>query len=277
MARLNIEQCWWSDPRRERLADKVGGLELADAAAIRLWRLAQEFWQNGQLVPEQIFSTLKHSDVFLACQLAEARDGGIYVRGSSQYLSWTIEAKEQRKKGGRNSAQARLEKYGTARPQIQTGFELTPNSTRTGSNSLEVSGFSSGSEKKEITLRVQETADAVPAPIPKREKFNEHTRKKMQSFLAEYASGWKTKYGGNPESLRDKGLVGKLGHWIETVSEDRALSLIQVYLQIDYRPFNESYHDLWQFFRHLNRIGVALDTGKTTGQVDWSYVFGSAL
>lgn len=113
-------------------------------------------------------------------------------------------------------------------------------------------------------------------PAPNKSKFSEDTRQKMRAFIATYSDGYRKKYGGPPEGIRDKALVGKLGHWIESVSEQRACELAQIYLQVDYRPINESCHDLWQFFRHLNRIGLALQTGQEPGGIDWSKVFGGS-
>jgi hypothetical protein len=95
----------------------------------------------------------------------------------------------------------------------------------------------------------------------------------MVAFIRKYAEVWKEKYKANPEGLKDKALIGKVGHWIESVSEQRACDLVQVYLQVDYKPINESCHDLWQFFRHLHRIGIAMDTGQDTAAVNWADVF----
>lgn len=96
----------------------------------------------------------------------------------------------------------------------------------------------------------------------------------MAAFFTAYAEAYREKYKSPPEGMRDKALVGKVGHWIESVSESRAVQLVQVYLQIDHRMINDSCHDLWHFFRHLNRIGNALTTGVDPGGIDWEYVFG---
>jgi len=111
--------------------------------------------------------------------------------------------------------------------------------------------------------------------IPKKSKFSEGTRQKMRVFLAAYAEGYNARYKSNPEGIRDKAVIGKLGHWIEHVPEVRAVDLVKVYLQISYKPFDENYHDLWQFFRHMNRIGVALDTGTDAQATNWTEVFRS--
>jgi hypothetical protein len=116
----------------------------------------------------------------------------------------------------------------------------------------------------------------VQASKGRKPKFSEETRRKMHSFIVAYSDGYKAKYGGPPEGIRDKAIIGKIGHWIESVSEERARNLVEVYLQVDYRPINESCHDLWQFFRHLNRIGNALSSGADPSGINWNRVFGGA-
>lgn len=129
-----------------------------------------------------------------------------------------------------------------------------------------------GADKNEISQQMQ---TPPPVALPnKRSKFSDETREKMRAFFASYAECYKTRYGGPPEGIKDKALIGRVGHWIESVSGSRANQLVQVYLQIDYRPFTESCHDLWQFFRHLNRIGNSLTTGEVSGSTNWSKIFG---
>ncbi len=105
MARINIEDCWWTDPRRERLTDLIGGALLADGAAIRMWRLAQEFWRHGRgLVPAHIFASLPHSTELVTSGLARSDKANVYVCGSSQYLDWIHDRTKAGQAGGRKSA-----------------------------------------------------------------------------------------------------------------------------------------------------------------------------
>lgn len=130
--------------------------------------------------------------------------------------------------------------------------------------------------KKEVILNTGAVAPVSNLPAPKKSRFSDETKNKMRAFIATYSSGYREKYGAPPEGIRDKALVGKLGHWIEHTSEERACQLVQVYLQIDHKWINDSCHDLWQFFRHLNRIGNALATGQDPGGINWAKVFGGA-
>lgn len=107
MARINIEECWWSDPRRSSLSKMVGSDHIADGLAVQMWRLAQEFWSRDELIPKHIWATIEANGKLIQANLAEEREGGIYVRGSSQYLEWVAERRRAAKAGGKKSAEKR--------------------------------------------------------------------------------------------------------------------------------------------------------------------------
>jgi hypothetical protein len=116
MARINIEECWWSDPRRTKLLLKIGFA--ADAAAVNMWRIAQEFWgRNRGLVPREVFDKLEYSAELIQCGLADVRERSVYVRGCSEYLEWHAEKREQASAAGKKSAEARRKKDGSAQPK----------------------------------------------------------------------------------------------------------------------------------------------------------------
>jgi hypothetical protein len=70
MARINIEECWWSDPRREKLGKLLGNTDLTETVVVRSWRLAQEFWSKGKLVPGHIFLSVLGAEALLFSGLA---------------------------------------------------------------------------------------------------------------------------------------------------------------------------------------------------------------
>ena len=74
MARINIEDCWWIDPRRSLLAKKIGSEELADGAFIRACKLAEDFRiENRGLVPIEIFKTIPYHKEIIDAKLAVVR------------------------------------------------------------------------------------------------------------------------------------------------------------------------------------------------------------
>lgn len=72
MARINIEECWWSDPRRLQLIGSVG--LMADALAVNAWRMAQEFWGKGELIPFKIFSALSNCEALIKAGLSRIHE-----------------------------------------------------------------------------------------------------------------------------------------------------------------------------------------------------------
>jgi hypothetical protein len=122
VARINIEETWWTDPRRAKLARHFSGdYAKADGLVVAMWRVAQEFWSKDRLrIPKEIFETLESWELLVDCKLAILEQSEVYVRGSSQRLNWSFEHRNKlnNSKAGRASAKAREQKYGTSRPNI---------------------------------------------------------------------------------------------------------------------------------------------------------------
>lgn len=109
VARLTVEDCWWTDPRRSALVSLFGEME-TDYMAVRAWKLAQEFWKAGRgLVPRALFELIPNASELVRVGLAEHQGEMVYVRGSSSYLDWLAEQREKAseagKRGGLVSAQ----------------------------------------------------------------------------------------------------------------------------------------------------------------------------
>lgn len=165
MARINIEEQWWTDPRREALTKLIGDELMADGAAIRLWRLAQEYWKrNAEPIPNYVFEYVRFSSELVRAGLALVRGSSVYVRGSSNAFEWMIKNKEKASKAGLKSAESRKLKHGSAQPRSAPSAasegppELGPNKPRTkfnlaepsSSSSLSSSSSSSNSNKEYI-------------------------------------------------------------------------------------------------------------------------------
>ena len=145
--RINVEDCWWVDPRRSkliRLADHDE--DVADGAMLKAWRLAQEHWKNGKsLVPEQLFMALERANAIIEAGLAERREGGIYVRGSADLHERLHEKREAASAGGRTSAQRPRDELGRLLPKQE------PSTLQADSSRLQRSSSSSSSKEKTKT------------------------------------------------------------------------------------------------------------------------------
>lgn len=189
MARINIEEKWWSDPRRLKLGQLLGNHYFTETVVVHAWRLAQEHWEKGELVPGYIFITLFGAYELLKSNLASLHEtiqfksnpirtpiehisntteqgsnivqthlsiiehSYVYVRGSEEWLSWGVKERQKRVEAGRKSAQKRRLLYGNAQPisnTSRTAFEQD----RTLSNSP------------------APVPVPIPAPAPKKKKYN---------------------------------------------------------------------------------------------------------
>lgn len=101
VARLNVEQRWWEDPRRLELVEMLGDEEKADGKALKLWRTAQKHSQKNELVPATSFN-LKRFQPLIDVGLAELQPGGIYARGAKELFKWL----DDRSAGGRTRQDA---------------------------------------------------------------------------------------------------------------------------------------------------------------------------
>jgi hypothetical protein len=290
MARINIEECWWSDPRRSKLIRLLGGdTRKADGLAIEAWRLAQEFWKHDRkLVPLGHFEALEDSQFLIEAGLVKVIGDQVYVRGSSQYLEWVKEQRDIAVEAGKKSAEERRKRFGSAQPGADKNtniFERNSNETRTPSNGIEpsVSGSvsDSGSSKNTNTYSVGEKADAfslVPENLSSEKKLTKVQKKALKSeeekkagalakrFIATYVKAYQKTYpakGGGPPprpDLRDK-VQGQIKTYLAQVPIDRACELIQVYCQMEDQWFRTKCHDFGSFIENQNKVSLALDTG----------------
>ena len=99
MPRINVEDCWFDDPRRESLCQKLG--PLGDAIALRMWRLAQNYYRVKTLVPVHIFESALHWREFEEVGLAERRPEGVYVKGRGERFAWLAALSESGTRGGK--------------------------------------------------------------------------------------------------------------------------------------------------------------------------------
>lgn len=251
MARVNFEEQWWSDPRRSALIKRVGEEERADGVMAKAWRTAQEFWKHGgAVVPNSIFSVLAFASDILAVGLAEQREDGVYLRGSSQYLSWIAERRAAAKAGGKKSAAKRVKKpKQTEANSNQT--EASANQTQASvSGSLSVSVSGSSSDSGEIPPTAGENSPTVASPVG--------------FFIGRYVKAYQGRYGEKARpDLRGK-IQGEIKRFVEETPLDRACALIETYLAMGDGWFITKGHDFTTFTGNVTKVGLLLDTGQVS-------------
>ena len=162
MARINIDDRWWVDPRRRLLIKAVGDEYVADGLALHFWKLGQEAEKRDNRINKKQFKLMPHSDAFLSCELAVEIDGGIYIKGSEKEYSYLKKAKVNGSKGGKKSAAARSNKSDDlAQANSSESKPFQPSSSRSSSLSLSGSQSESKSESQSSSSDAPETETPV--------------------------------------------------------------------------------------------------------------------
>lgn len=158
MARLNVEDAFFSDPRFRLLVKLVGDEDKAAGLCLRAWFLGQKYWSKAhKTIPDTVWKAAE-LEPLVAVDLAEKRADGVYVRGSSKQFDWLLGQK--RAAAGVKSAKARKEKYGTAQPnKLEQKAEQKSGCSEVAANTPELSLLSSPSS----LLSSQENADVAKA------------------------------------------------------------------------------------------------------------------
>lgn len=111
MARLNIEDSLFKDPRFMELAIKLGDRHRALGAVVEAFMVAQEFYLNlasKHMIPLNEWKRRKLTDAIIDCGLAELRGEFIHVCGSEKQFEWLIQRQEAGRRGGLAKAKRQL-------------------------------------------------------------------------------------------------------------------------------------------------------------------------
>lgn len=114
MARINIEDSIFSDPKYLNLMIKVGDQYKALGLLVTAFKLAQTHWLKHQSIPAH--NWLKDLDVLIDCGLAELlENGAVYVKGSKEQFSWL----SQKSEAGKSLSEKKLNQLAEARNKKQ--------------------------------------------------------------------------------------------------------------------------------------------------------------
>jgi hypothetical protein len=243
MPRLNIEDTWWTDPRRYQLARLVGSKRTADGLMLEAWLLAQSFWGNGRKkIPLMAFLEITDNQFIFDCDLAVKHGGFVYVRGTRQYHEWYATLKESSAKGGKLGGKRPKRKQSGSRAEAES-LTLTPTLTLTLKEKNEIE------DRSAMGIAPQE---APPSPSSK--------------FIGSYVKAYQAKYGAKARPDLGGKTQGGIKRLLADTPVERACDMIQVYLQMDDAWFKTKAHDFETFAQNLTKIGLALDTGREIGK-----------
>jgi hypothetical protein len=267
MARLTIEDCWWSDPRREALGNLVGGEEFADIVAVKAWRLAQQFWKQGRKpIPKHLFDLLRSASELLRVGLAVVRDDGVYVAGSAAYLDWLNQKQAAGKIGGVKSAQARRKKHGTAQPKPRSTPEAESKVAEASSSSSSSSSFSLSSSISDslITDGVEKSTDkgARELEVGAGKGVEANPAEASPTALAwrAYRDAFEKRHGSKPP--QNKTLMGQLSQFVKRLPAADAPAVAAFYLTHTDAYYNRAMHPVGLLLRDAEKLYTEWKTGQ---------------
>lgn len=109
MARINIEDSLFNDPRFEVVCSQIGKVQ-AIGYFVLIVKMAQRYWVEGSIIPKPIFELAKFPKEFVAVELVIEKEDGFYLRGSEESFAWIVAKSKNGKKGGRPKVINDLEK-----------------------------------------------------------------------------------------------------------------------------------------------------------------------
>lgn len=267
MARLTIEEKYWTDPRRDMLSKLVGDSMLADAVMIRAWRSAQTYWGEGKRpMPLDVFETIPHSRSIVEAKFAIVEADKVYVKGVAEHHSWLAEKRQAASAGGKKSAASRKKKYGTAQPDPPILSKQRRSTPEANSKTLEPSGSGSDSGSNKIP-NTSYSGESLPAIAEARGK----------NAVALWMEAYHRRYGTRYSALgKDHGTLVGLE---KTYNREQIEILFAAYLAMKDPLYEKAHHPLSLFFRDLPKISNAAQTGKdpsAPAEIDYSKVFGDS-
>lgn len=218
MARINCEDDYWTDPRRESLGLLIGDQEKADGRMLRAWRISQSYWrQGGQLVPEAVWDAARLNGV-IEVGLAERREGGIYCKGSATQFDWISQHAEAGRVGGKASAAARKARTGSAlpvnarnRPKTEASTEAT---VRYAAEASEATFEAPPNPHLYSSPLSSELSDSGPTPLDLAGLWNELRHKSQPKVLLSTIKPGSARWTQAAARLRD---LPDLESWREVV------------------------------------------------------------
>lgn len=245
MARINVEDSIFRDERFLQLYSKIGDMATAIGALVLAWDRAQRFSKSPSgLIPPDEWAKLKHGAALLESDLAETRDGGIYVRGSSKHCGFIKDVYEKRRAAGKLGGLKFKDNLKSKTEQTRAKQTLSPSP----SPSPSVSPSVSPSKNKDKELKIPTSSDSP-------------------RFIGVYVEAYQKRYGEKARPTLGGKALGGVKRLLSDLGANRACELIQVFMQMDDPWFLTKAHDFETFAANLTKVGLALDTGKKRGGI----------
>ncbi len=202
MARLNIEDSIYIDPRFFRLSMALGSREAALGSLILAWSLGQKFYlkeETDRKIPHHEWIKLEIKNEILAEKFATLKDGFIEIDGADANFGWLLQKQKAGQKSGesRRTAVNKRSTHVNSREPLSLSLPLPPdellNSSASAAEKNEFKSVVNNSATSNFDARFAPDAekwDTVLDEFGIRKRLNRHIGAIRNSF-------------DSPEGLRD--------------------------------------------------------------------------
>lgn len=262
VARINIEDTLWGDPRFQELLVKVGDRHRAKGMILELWTVAQKYWvaSRGKGIPKPAWDDHGLPNVLVECRLA--RDDGefIYAIGAKEQFAWLDQRTDAGKNGGIASGKARIKITGkkTKREEAKrSGDEAEASGTKPPSLTLTLSpslslSLAQSHEERRIAgaLETEGTPQAGGA---------EEISPTAKTWRA-YKSAYEKRHGAEPPW--NAKIAGQLKSFVSRVPADEAPSVAEFYISHNGYRYVNAMHPVGLLLMDAEKLHTEWVTGK---------------
>lgn len=298
--RINVDSHFFIDKRVKRLSDLCSEPRMLTEA--RLLHVYHECYvrRSAHLSADEIdlqsewTGDTPFAALMVKALLAEpAEGGGFRVKGVDERIGFLLKSAEW----GKKSAEARKEKYGTARPEgaPKVPSENPPECPKVS----EPPSPSPSPDQKDLRLKAPEVADATPAPtqptllgmevvvdptmppdsfaiVPsklKKKSGSKASDNAVPTVIGAFITAWQRRYPGGRRPDMGKPVQGMIKNFVAGRPLQECLDMIEVYLQMDDQWFITKCHDFGTLMTNLTKVSAALGSGKQNpGQESWEEI-----
>lgn len=249
MARINVEEKFWTDPRFIQLSENLGDHLKAIGMCVYAWKLAQTYWQEHETgIPKELFPS-KLEALASVC-LVVLRSNHYYVCGSQDSFEWLQKKKMAGKAGGSQSAKMRKKRTGSAQP-LGTSPEASSKHFQANASTSNPLPLSLPLSLSLSNLKDQEISARPGAP----KKGDQDTK----DLISHYCSIYKSRYGNSPPVTGKALGIAKMA--IKDLGLEKAKLFIEAYLSMNDSWFLTKHHDLGTFAASLTKIATFAEKG----------------
>lgn len=255
MARINIEDSLWADPRFQDLMIKVASRHTAKGMIVELWTLAQRFWltSGGRGIPKPAWDDAGMPSALIECNLAKDNGEFIYAVGSKEQFAWLNARSENGKKGGPAAAKSRAEIKGKSKRRKTS--EVVEPTLNTSSLSSSLSSSDSNSNSDSLNL-----AQASASGVPTRAVLDSDGQSSGAQTWRAYKAAYQEKYQ-EPPSWNAK-VAGQLKSFVSRIPASEAPEVAAFYLSHNDRFYVQSMHPVGLLLRDAEKLRTEWATGQ---------------